>query len=187
MLRFLLILSASFFFASLNKIEAQKRIEWLSIEDAIDKQEEQPGKILITVYLDKCGWCKHMDMKTYSLECIAKYVNDKFYPVKLHGAHKEPIIFKGQEFNFSRTAAGGVHEFVNYIGKGNLAYPLIVFLDEDLNTLQVIPGFQEDGNFEKILRYYGEDYYKQMSYRRFLNKFYNENISVPVNSGGGMY
>ncbi|MFN3590463.1 MAG: thioredoxin family protein, partial [Spirosomataceae bacterium] len=45
---------------------AQEKIAWLTIEEAFDKIQTQPKKVLIDVYTDWCGWCKVMDKNTFA-------------------------------------------------------------------------------------------------------------------------
>src|SRR5690348_13459527 len=41
-------------------------VQWMSIEEAIEKLKTEKRKVFIDVYTDWCGWCKVMDKKTFS-------------------------------------------------------------------------------------------------------------------------
>jgi len=52
-----------------------------------------------------------------------------------------------------------------------LSYPTYVFLDEDINLLQVIPGYRQAKEFEYILNFFGGDYYKTTPWAKFEKEF----------------
>ena len=60
-------------------VKAQdSEINWLSFEEAIEKNKENPKPILVDLYTDWCGWCKKMDKTTYKNEVIVKFINDNY-------------------------------------------------------------------------------------------------------------
>lgn len=170
MLRTIYISSLLLF--SLSGVFSQEKINWMTIQDAIAAHENSnsPKKFIITIYTDKCGWCRKMDKHTFSQEFLAKTINEKFYPVKFHADTKETVIFKGREFKYLKGLKSGYHELVQYLLKEDIKYPSVVFLDEEYNVLQTIAGFQYADDFEKMVEFYGDDHYKVMSWRRFIKK-----------------
>lgn len=81
-------------------------VQWLSIDEAYKKYEENPKPIFIDVYTDWCGWCKRMDATTFQDMEIANYLNTYFYPVKLDAETKEKINFKGKVYENSQYQKG---------------------------------------------------------------------------------
>lgn len=81
-------------------------VQWLSIDEAYKKYEENPKPIFIDVYTDWCGWCKRMDATTFQDMEIANYLNTYFYPVKLDAETKEKINFKGRVYENSQYQKG---------------------------------------------------------------------------------
>lgn len=176
---FLLVLFSSAY------VFSQEKINWMSIQEAIAERENSssPKKFIITIYTDKCGWCRKMDKNTFSQEFLAKTINEKFYPVKFHADSKETVFFKGREFKSLKGLRAGYHELVEYLLKDNIQYPSVVFLDEEYNILQTIAGFQYADDFEKMVEFYGDDHYKVMSWRRFIKKSCTsvpKNYAIPV-------
>ena len=57
-------------------------IQWLTMEEAYEKTQKEPKKILVDVYTDWCGWCKVMDRGTFRDEKVVAYVNEHYYAVK---------------------------------------------------------------------------------------------------------
>ena len=165
-------------------VYSQEKIKWMSLQDAITENDNSntPKKFVVTIYTDKCGWCRQMESKTFSQDCIAKTINNKFYPIKFHADTKESIVFKGKEYK-ARTIKGSNHEFIEYLLGGNIHYPTVVFLDEDYNVLQTVPGFHNAEDFEKMVEFYGDNHYQVMSWRKFIKQSCSnpsKSMAVPV-------
>ena len=61
-----------------------QEIQWMTWDQAIAKNNENPRKIMIDVYTDWCGWCKRMDKSTFVDTAVVNYVNKHFYAVKFN-------------------------------------------------------------------------------------------------------
>lgn len=142
----------------------QTTIKWMSIEEAELASKKEPRKILIDVYTDWCGWCKKMDKDTFQKEGIAQFVNENYYAVKLNVEQKDSIVFRGKTYTFVKSNRKGYHQLVATFLQGKLAYPSIVYLDENLNLIRPWPGYKGPKDFRQILIYIVEDYYLQMSF-----------------------
>ena len=120
----------------------KEAIHWLTIEEAQALSEKEPRKIIMDVYTDWCGWCKKMDKTTFADEDVAKYVNEKFYAVKLKADSKDKVTFKGKEF-----AKGELAQAFRVTG-----YPTIVFFDESFTKFQPVSGYRGAEDFLAILK-----------------------------------
>ena len=149
----------------------QEKIKWVSFEEAIKLNKENPKPILVDIYTDWCGFCKKMDLETYSNKTITKYINDNFYAVKLDGEGKKAIDFKGYTFKFQKKGRRGFHELPATLMQGKLSYPTTVFMDKDAELLQPIPGFLQKEQFEKILVFFNTEAYKNKSWDAFVKDF----------------
>ncbi|TPE42493.1 thioredoxin family protein [Pontibacter mangrovi] len=141
------------------------RIEWLTIEEAAARMEQEPRKVVIDVYTDWCGWCKKMDKETFTDPKVRELVKEHFYAVKLNAEGKEPITLKGQTFTYKDEYRS--HELAVALLQGQLSFPTTVYLDEQMNMLAPVPGYLDADNFSKILRYFGENHHKQMSFQEY--------------------
>ncbi|MEM7551558.1 MAG: DUF255 domain-containing protein [Bacteroidota bacterium] len=170
-------LSFYFLIASTNVNEgndtenSKSSINWMTFEEAMEKNKTEPRKIFIDVYTDWCGWCKVMDKKTFSNPVIAEYMNDKYYAVKLDAEQKEDIEFNGTTFKFVAQGKRGYHELAAALLNGKLSYPTVVFMDEQNRILQPIPGFQKADQFDRIMKFFGEDSYKDQSWKDFQESY----------------
>ena len=168
------LVATLFFFAFLSLSNAQ--VEWLTWEEAIERQQTEPRKIVVDLYTDWCGWCKRMDKTTFSDPKLGAYINENFYPVKFNAESRDPVTFGGKEYTFKRSGQRGYHELAAMLTRGNLSYPTTVFLNEDGSIIQPVPGYQTAPDFERIVTYFSEDHHRktpwdtyQRGYRSFLN------------------
>ncbi len=149
-------------------LNAQK-VEWLSWDEAttLAQTDKNPKKIFIDVYTDWCGWCKKMDKDTFQNAQVAEYMSKNFYMVKMDGEGKEPIEHKGKTYNFVPSGRKGYHEFAAALMQGRMSYPTVIFLDEKLEMLSPVPGYQKPKPFLKIAKYFGDDIYKEKDWKSY--------------------
>jgi thioredoxin-related protein len=153
------------------KKQIPESIEWLSIEEAAEKNKTEPRKILIDVYTDWCGWCKRMDQTTFKDPTIVKYVNETYYAVKFDAEQQKDIDFKGKKYEFVRAGGRGYHELAAEWLNNRMGYPTMVFLDEEMNVIQPIPGFLQADKFDVILHYFGTDSHKTTPWETYERKY----------------
>lgn len=134
------------------------KVNWLTYAEAQKLNAKNPRKIFIDTYTDWCGWCKKMDASTLSHPDIATYLNEKFYAVKLNAESDAATIYKGKSIT-ERELAGRIF-------KAN-SFPTTVYLDEKENILQPLPGYLEVDILDKILHYYGENFYTKTDWKTF--------------------
>ena len=121
----------------------QKKIEWLSFEEAMEKNEKEPKPILIDIYTDWCGWCKEMDKKTFTGPEIQAYLKDNFHIIKFNAEQKEAIDFKGNKYEWIPVGRKGVNQLAMELLGSRLSYPTLVYLDENMNKIKSSPGFKK--------------------------------------------
>jgi thioredoxin-related protein len=146
-------------------------VQWLTWEEAMELSKENPKKILLNVYTDWCGWCKRMDTITYSDPYLATLINEHFYPVKFDAEFKEPLEYKGQVYEYTKSGKKGHHELAVELLKGRLSYPSVVFLNEDQEVIQSIVGFKTPVQFEQITTYFAEDHYLKTPWSVYQRTF----------------
>ena len=150
---------------------SQNKVQWHSLPEAIELNSKEPKKFLVDVYTDWCGWCKRMDATTFSNDTIASYINENFYAVKFNAEMKDSMMLGTKMYHFIDNGGRGYHEVAAILTKGNLSYPTIVYLDEELRHMyflqgdqkyySVEPGYKTPEQLEPILEYYSKELYKQ--------------------------
>ncbi|MEQ8572642.1 MAG: DUF255 domain-containing protein, partial [Fulvivirga sp.] len=118
-----------------------------------------------------CGWCKVMDKNTFSQPVIAAYLNENFYAVKLNAEQREDIIFRDHTFKFVESGRRGYHELAASLLNNKLSYPTVVFLDENFNIIQPLPGYQKPDRFEMIVKFIGGDNFKTTDWQTWESQF----------------
>lgn len=152
-------------------------VKWMSFEEAVAALEKdkkvgkKPKKIFIDIYTDWCGWCKKMDKETFETTDVAAYLNKHFYPVKLNAEQREEIKFGGHTFKFVAQGNRGYHELAASLLEGKMSYPTVVFLNEDIQMLQRIPGYLDIPTFDTIMHYLAEEHYKTTPWADFQQSY----------------
>ncbi len=180
MIKFLKLSFYTFLFIIPVSIFAQQ-IEWKTWEEVIELSKTNPRKVVVDVYTDWCGWCKKMDKKTFQQPQIAAFINENFYAIRFNAEYNGLITYQGKEYNFVKAGKKGYHELAASLTRGDLRYPTVIILDENLNVLQPLKGFQDPLSMELILTYYLGDHQHRTPWKRYT-KTYNSKIfrAVPV-------
>lgn len=155
-----------------------QEINWLTMNEALAKQKENPKKIMIDMYTTWCGPCRLLDNNTFSNKKLSEYVNANFYAVKFNAEGDEVVNFKDQELtnpNYDPNKAkrrNSQHQLAQYFGV--TAYPTILFLSENADFLAPIPGYKTPQQLELFLRLFGEDRYKTINSQESFDQYSKE-------------
>ena len=154
----------------------QSKVNWLTWEQAVEKNMKEKRKFVVDVYTDWCGWCKKMDKYTFQTDFIADYINKNYYAIKFNAEQKADITFRGKEYKYvSNFGRRGYHELASEILNGRMSYPTVVFIDENLNVIQPIPGYQDAATFEMIMIYFAENHFRSVPWQKFTRTFESRN------------
>jgi len=146
-------------------------VKWLTFEQAVALNKKAKKQIFIDVYTTWCGPCKMMDKYTFSNPEVARILNENFYPVKLNAEQREDISFNGNTFKFIANGSSGYHQLAASLLSSKLQYPSFVFMNEELQILQVISGFHQPPDFHKIIQFIGEGHYKKMKWEQWQSVY----------------
>lgn len=171
--KIILILIAFF---SFNGYAQQEKIEWISFEEAVERNKTNPKKILVDVYTEWCGWCKKMDANTFTNPVIIKYIQNNYWAVKLNAERKDSILLGDQLFvNENISGRRGAHQLAIALLNGKMTYPSMVYLDEKVELMHpAIAGYQDPNNLEKIIKYFGENAHESIPWNKYQTDFKSE-------------
>ncbi len=151
---------------------SQEKIRWMSFEEAMTLNEDEPKHFFIDVYTDWCGWCKKMDASTFVDPVIVQLMNEYFYAVKLDAEQKDTIMFQGNAFvNPNPDGRRSSHQMAQALLKGKMSYPSFVFLNGETEWLTIVAGFRKAPDMEQVLTYFGQGMYEKKTWEQFMTTF----------------
>lgn len=137
----------------------KEKVNWISLSQLNELYSKNPKPILLDVYTDWCGWCKEMDRTTYQHDKLSKYINEKYYAVKLNAESRENIIFNKKNY----TCA----QFAEYLLYGRMSYPTTVFLSSPDARPAPLAGYLKAKEMEAPLKYFGEGAFMRQTFVEF--------------------
>ncbi|MEP7321628.1 MAG: DUF255 domain-containing protein [Saprospiraceae bacterium] len=161
------------------------KVQWTTFEQAekMAKSTKSPKKIMVDLYRDNCGWCKKMDLSTFQNEYISHFMNENFYPIRFNAEDKKNITFNDNLFKFDKS---GFHELAIALSLGDLGFPTLVFLDEENQIIQAIPGYKTVDELERIMYFFANDFYKSTPWNEFVQKYKATNSRPVLEPGDPM-
>ena len=153
---------------------AEKKIKWLSLEEAISLQVEEPKKILI--YVDfKHNTTNKLIKRNLKNNDVINYLNKNYYSVKfiptLNSKTESKIKYRDQILTF--------YQFSEYFSINS--FPHLIFLDEKNDFISPIEGNIKLQNLELYLKFFASDDFKSIKSRDDF-KNYNSNFKPAFSS-----
>jgi thioredoxin-related protein len=169
-------------------------VKWMSFTEAAKATKKVKKPIIVDVYTTWCGPCKMMSAQTFNNPKIADYINKNYYAVKFDAESRDTIYMDGY-VNDTTYDKGGKqvikqkpytfkfynqypveqkrppHQFALSILDGELSYPSIVFLNSDVQRLNIIKGFHNPQQFEPIMKFFGENVYLKQNWEDYSKNF----------------
>jgi len=135
-------------------------LNWLPYNEGLVLAEKENKFVLIYFYTDGCSWCKKMEKETFSDEEVKKILSNKFVTVKIDARSENKVIENGKEISERELA-------ILYQVSG---YPATWFLESNHSRVAPLPGYVATEQFIPVLNYIGEGWYKNISFKEYLEK-----------------
>ncbi len=170
-------------FAQQTEPENLGLVKWLDLKKAQELYKQTPKPIIIDVYTDWCGWCKHMIKTTFSNPGIASYINANFYPVRFNAESADTIEFLDKKYINKNTGNRSPNELAIMMLEGKLSYPTTVFFSNDYKFKLLVPGYLKDKDIEPLLVFAVEYIFNTTSaqdFQKYFNRAYYPDSTVTV-------
>ena len=161
--------------------EAQEsKINWISLEQAVEAQAASPKKIMMDVYTLWCGPCKMLDKNTFQHPDVVKYVNEHYYAVKFNAEGNEKInfkdyLFENPDYDPNRSGRNAQHQLAGALRI--TAYPTIVFFNESGETLLPVPGYKTPSQLELYLKLFLNDDHEKINTQEQWDQYQKDFVS----------
>lgn len=170
------LIIALFVLFSFNMANAQK-INWMSMNEALAAQKENPKKIFMDVYTDWCGPCKLMDKNTFQNKDVIKFVNKHFYAVKFNAEGTEEVdyqdfVYTNPNHDPKRRGRNSQHLLAHALKISG--YPTVVFFDEKSDVIAPVVGYKTPQQLEIYLKMTASGDYKKLTTSEAWNAYQAE-------------
>lgn len=149
-------------------------INWITWDEVEAKMEKEPRKVMVDVYTDWCGPCKMMNNTTFSDPQVIEYINQNYYAIKFNAEGPDEVTFRGttyknETYDANRAGRNGTHDLTRAIApvNGRIAYPTIVYMNEDFGILAPVQGFFQPEQIMPYLSYFGDNIYKEKTWEEY--------------------
>lgn len=153
-----------------------QQIDWMSFEQALEHQKQEPKKIFMSVYTVWCGPCKMMDVLTFSNKDVIEFVNQNFYPVKFNGEGNEEFVhlensFSNPEYVATKTK-NKRHEFAEFLNIQG--YPTSVFFNEKSEPILPVMGVLDPVQLEVYLKFVSSNEYLSVTNEQQMKQYMDD-------------
>lgn len=173
----ILFIGLTFFFLA-NVMTAQNKIWWTSLDKLDEKVSQNSKKYMVYIYFDGCKWCKSMEEETFGENTIARYINAHFNAFQINAQSAEKIIIDGKTYSSTKSGKYDFNGLATELLNGKMRFPGIVFLDENFKKLASYTTFIKPEEFELLLAYYADEFYKSMIWPKFIESKCNSKYNT---------
>lgn len=122
----------------------EEKLVWLGWDEGYEKAVKTKKILLVDAYTDWCGWCKRMDIDTYTNQDVIKKINEFFIPVKFNPEIKKMYKLDDQVLSPQQLYA--------QLTRGeSTGYPTIYYIFTNKKSVFIDAGYKSPEDLLKIL------------------------------------
>jgi thioredoxin-related protein len=159
-------------------MESLEAILWKSIPEAERLARSKHKMVLIDISSKWNGYSNMMPKNTYSKKGIIRFLNENFLAVRLDPETDDTIVFN--HLTYTRNSGSTYHTLAYSLLEGNMQFPSLVILDENVHELMVIPGYMDGPTMEVMLHYFFEKAYKNedLSFAEYQRRYWEKQATL---------
>jgi len=142
------------------------KLKWLQAEKVFDGNYASSKKKLVFMYTDWCNSCRVMQRGVF-IDSLLTGILDTFDLVDFNPDVNKPLFWNGKLYQKDPKERFPFHPLSLPFTKNNFVLPSMTLLDEQGQIIDAIPFFLDPKVMSQILRYYGQNIYKQKSWADF--------------------
>ena len=142
----------------LGSAQSENKLEWLPFGKAREKSRQEKKIMLTYIYSTGCGWCRRFWRTTLTNPEVEKMIAEHFVATKINLSSNKKVELNGKLFSERQIGA-------MFAVRGT---PTTIFISPSDTILAKLPGYMPAEQFKIVLKYFGEGWYKDMSYQEFL-------------------
>jgi thioredoxin-related protein len=141
----------------------------VSMEQYAGLKKDTTKKTLVFLYSNWCISCRAMQLAVFTDTAVSRLINEHFYLIYLDVETRSPLSWKGKIFN-AKSQASPFHPVIDELTGGGFQLPSLIIFDEKQNRIDLLNYFTIADHLQKVLSYYGENFYLSMKWQQFLEK-----------------
>lgn len=146
-------------------------VKLYSLKEVEQLQKTKPKKVIISLSSNFCNTGRVMNKTTFVDTSVANYINKNYYLVNFDVEQKDTIVFNTQKYFNTLINNFPMHNLALKLSNNKLTLPTLCFLDEQLNTLDVLNYYQSPQQIKPILDYFASNSYKTKPWAEFIKNY----------------
>jgi len=153
-----------------KQIFTRLKIRWKTLDEALELNKKEPRKILLNFYNYNKISCSLLRTQTFNQAQIAEYLNEKYYSVNIDVFSQDTMTIMGQTY-INENKSYKYHQLPIAALGGKMTFPAFIILDENEKVLIKVQEYMIPEKFEPLMRFYGDNTYKNENYNTFMKDF----------------
>lgn len=150
-----------------NKVKMSKKVDWLSMQEALKKNAKKPKKIMVHLTSPDCISSKVMDSTTFTNPEVANYLNENYYSVQFDATSRDTIDILNQKL----VNNGPYHQLAMAALKNQIKFPAVLIFNEKNELITPIPQYMTPAFIKPVLIFFKQDLYTQKQFQDYYKEY----------------